>query len=408
MALSLKRNANIFGDIHIGPGQTWASVCWVFIFASIVIAAFLLSAKFSRREQVNGFLIANPQIMRINAPRPGRIQRIVVHEGQRMKRGDVLIYVDPDPSLVNGRPAAESEIDRIKVAESELRSRVQSIGSQVGKKVTEYTERIDAVAQQVVAVRSGVELQQQTIAVLKEQLSAGRTLRESGAMSVTEIQRRETALRDAEISVQTLLYSLHENEATLAELRGLREQAPIEGELRISDLRQSLIELGQRRTEAEGRMAFQVTAPVDGTVDTILVAPGQTVDPSLTMISLLPETSVLVAEMYVPSKVIAFVEPHQPVRIAYDAFPYVRYGFAAGKVASVSETILRSDELRKTISLAEPSYRVTVSIENQTMRSGDREIPLRPGLTLSADIILDRQTLAQWILRSVRELWARV
>ena len=42
------------------------------------------------------------------------------------------------------------------------------------------------------------------------------------------------------------------------------------------------------------------------------------------------------------------------------------------------------------------------------MGTGGREVRLRPGLTLNADIILDRQTLAQWVLRSITELWARV
>ncbi|PYE92509.1 hypothetical protein C8J35_1234 [Rhizobium sp. PP-F2F-G38] len=103
-----------------------------------------------------------------------------------------------------------------------------------------------------------------------------------------------------------------------------------------------------------------------------------------------------------------FVEPSQPVRLAYSAFPYVRYGFATGKVLSVSETVLRPEELNKPIAISEPSYRVTVALDQQTMKSGARDIRLRPGLTLSADIILDKQSLAMWIVQSVTELWSRV
>lgn len=325
-----------------------------------------------------------------------------------MKRGDVLIYVDPDPSLVKGKPTAEAELDRLRLAEQELQHRIQAIDAQVGMKVAELTERAEAVAKQIAAIRTGANLQRRTIDVLTDQLVAGQTLSQAGAVSTTEIQRRETELRNAQVTLQNLQFSLHENEALLAELNGQKKQAPIEGELRISDLRQTLIELEQRRTEAEGRLAFQITAPVDGIADTILTAPGQTIGTNSTLLTLLPKSSVLIAELYVPSRAIVFVQPEQRVRIAYNAFPYVRYGFAEGKVSSVSETILRPDELEKPVAVLEPSYRVTVELQSQNMRADNKEIRLRPGLTLTADIILERQTLAQWILHSIRELWARV
>ena len=237
--------------------------------------------------------------------------------------------------MVNGKPAAEAEINRLRVSEQELRSRIRSINSQTSMKIVELNERAGAVTKQIAALRAGVELQQQTITVLREQLAAGRTLGQSGALSVIEIQKRGTNLRDAEIAAQNILFSLHENEALLAELSGKKTQAPVEGELRLSDLRQALIELEQRRTEAEGRLAFQITAPVDGTVDTILIAAGQTVDTTAPLLSLLPEASTLTAELYVPSRAIVFIETGQSVSIAYNAFPYVRYGFAEGKIISV-------------------------------------------------------------------------
>ncbi|WP_083786640.1 biotin/lipoyl-binding protein [Methylobacterium nodulans] len=139
MALTIKNK------IDIGPGQAWANVCWVFIFAAMGLAIFPLSASFSRREQVSSFLTADPQIVRIDAPRPGRIQRIAVREGQGVKRGEILISVDPDPVLVSGKPAAQAELERLKVTEQELQNRVQSIGSQITLKGEELADRIDAV-----------------------------------------------------------------------------------------------------------------------------------------------------------------------------------------------------------------------------------------------------------------------
>jgi membrane fusion protein len=404
----LNKGPDIFGIIHIGPGKTWANICFLFSVAVIVMVVFLLSANFSRREKATGFLVADPQIIRINVPKAGRVQQIAVAEGQHVKKGDVLVYVDPDPVLVNGKPAAQVEFENIAASEEEIRKRIQSVTQQVDAKLRELSSRIEAVNDQLVAVLEGIELQKRTISLVDDQLRVGAGLARTGTLNTTEVQKRETSLQDAKINSQNLDYTLHQNEALLAELTGQKEQTPIEANLKISDLNQSLVELQQRRAEAEGRLAFQVTAPVDGTVDNLLFVSGQTVDANSTVVFLLPETSVLQAELYVPSKAIVFVQPNQPVRIAYDAFPYARYGFAEGSIHSISQTVLRPDEIRKLITLAEPSFRVTVMLDRQMMKSSGKDVPLRSGLTLTADIILDRQSLARWIIRSISELWTRV
>lgn len=404
----LQRKLSIFGLINIGPGRAWANIGFLFSASVIFLTIFLLSANFSRREKAVGFLVADPQIIRINIPKAGRVQRIAVVEGQSVKKGDVLITIDPDPILVNGKPAAQAELDNITASEQEIQGRIQSISRQRDAKQRELSLRTAAVRDQIIAVRDGIELQKRTTELVEDQLRVGARLANSGALNTLEVQRRETSLQDTKLNSQNLLYTLHQNEALLAELMGQQEQTPIEVDMKISDLKQAMVGLQQRRAEAEARMAFQVTAPLDGTIDTLLIALGQTVDASATVVSLLPESSVLQAELYVPSKAIVFVVPDKRVRIAYDAFPYARYGFAEGKVHSVSQTILRPDEIHKPVSPAEPSFRVTVTLDRQKMKSGEKDVLLRPGLTLTADIILDRQSLAQWILHSINELWTRI
>lgn len=369
---------------------------------------FLLAANFSRREKAVGFLVADPQIIRVNAPRAGRVQQVVVAEGQRVKKGDILLIVDPDPALVNGRPNAQVELENIAAAREEIGKRIGTIAAQSKAKQTELSSRIKAVNRQISAIYEGVRLQKRTIEVMDEQLRTGTKLANTGSLSTVELQRRETALQDASLNAQNLVYTLRQTEALLAELKGQWEQTPIEAELKLSELKQSLVELRQREADAEGRLALQVIASADGIVDTLLTAEGQTIEAGSVVISLLPEASVLRAELYVPSKAIVFVALNQTVRIAYDAFPYARYGFAEGQIDSVASTVLRVDEIRKPVVPDGPSFRVTVALKHQSMKSDGKSVPLRPGLTLTADIILDRQSLATWILRSINELWTRV
>lgn len=408
MTLRSINKISIFERIHIGPGKAWANICWLFSIIVIVTVVFLLTANFTRREKAIGFLVANPQIIRVNAPRAGRVQQVMVTEGQRVKKGDILLLIDPDPALVNGKPAAQVELENIEAVREEIGKRLGTISAQSKAKQTEISSRIAAVNRQTSALYEGVGLQKRTIELMNDQLKTGAKLANSGSLSVVELQRRETTLQDARLNAQNLVYTLGQNEALLAELKGQLAQIPIEAYVKVSELKQSLAELRQREADAQGRLALQVIASADGIVDTLLTGEGQTIESGSVIISLLPETSILRAELYVPSKAIVFVARDQAVRIAYDAFPYARYGFAEGQIEAVASTVLRSDEIHKPVVPEGPSFRVIVALKQQSMRSDSKNVPLRPGLTLTADIILDRQSLAAWILRSISELWTRI
>lgn len=381
---------------------------WLFSAIVFFIVIFLMTANFSRREKAVGFLVAEPQIIRVGAPRSGRVQEIRVSEGQHVKKGDVLLVIDPDPTLVNGRPSARVEIENIAKARAEIAERIEIIKTQSSAKQQEIGARIDAVLSQMSALQAGLVLQKRTIELISDQLATGTKLVSSGSISTVELQRRETSLQDARLNEQTLLYTAGQNEALIAELRGQLRQIPIEAELKISELKQALLELGQREADANGKIASQIIASTDGVVDTLLTNEGQNIEGGATIISILPEATTLFAEMYVPSKAIVFVEEEQNVRIAYDAFPFTKYGFAEGKVRSVANTVLRPDEIRKPVSPIGPTFRVLVELERQDVISDGKTIRLRPGLTLNADIVTERQSLASWILRSVVQLWARV
>jgi membrane fusion protein len=43
-------------------------------------------------------------------------------------------------------------------------------------------------------------------------------------------------------------------------------------------------------------------------------------------------------------------------------------------------------------------YRVVVEIESEHMRAYGRDEPLRPGMVLEADVLLERRRLIEWVL----------
>jgi membrane fusion protein len=140
-------------------------------------------------------------------------------------------------------------------------------------------------------------------------------------------------------------------------------------------------------------------------VTTLQATIGQNADPQRLQMEIIPEDAVLHAELYVPARAIGFVEPGQPVRILYEAFPYQHFGTYRGQVVKVSQTILTSADAGGPIKLNEPAYRVTAALERPDIDAYGKKIALQPDMLLKADIILERRSLMNWLaspLRSVR------
>jgi membrane fusion protein len=56
----------------------------------------------------------------------------------------------------------------------------------------------------------------------------------------------------------------------------------------------------------------------------------------------------------------------------------------------------------------EPVYRVDVKLDRQNVSALGKEIALRPGMLVSADILLERRTLLEWLFEPVLQLRGRL
>jgi membrane fusion protein len=60
------------------------------------------------------------------------------------------------------------------------------------------------------------------------------------------------------------------------------------------------------------------------------------------------------------------------------------------------------------MTVREPAYRIDVRLERQTVAAAGQEVPLRPGMLVNADILLEKRTVFEWIFEPVLELRARL
>ncbi|MGK3796914.1 hypothetical protein, partial [Enterococcus faecium] len=86
------------------------------------------------------------------------------------------------------------------------------------------------------------------------------------------------------------------------------------------------------------------------------------------------------------------------------AFPYERFGSFKGTVRAVSRVALDPRQLDAPFKVDEPVYRVSVTPEKQRVNGYGEVVKLQPGMTLSANIILERRSFLEWILEPLNSV----
>jgi membrane fusion protein len=116
--------------------------------------------------------------------------------------------------------------------------------------------------------------------------------------------------------------------------------------------------------------------------------------------------------LFAPSSAVGFVRARQAVQLRYQAFPYQKFGHQTGEVLQVSRSPLQASELAGLPLAAgatgEPLYRITVSLDQQSVAAYGQAQALAPGMQLEADVLLDRRRLIEWLFEPVLGIAGRV
>ena len=154
----------------------------------------------------------------------------------------------------------------------------------------------------------------------------------------------------------------------------------------------------------------QVVALRDGQITNIQVKQGDFVGANQTLALIVPQSSVSRAQqvvLWVPSRAVGFVQPGHKVRLMFDAFPYQSFGAGSGRVADISLAPIMPNELPIPIETNEQMYKVLVTLDRDTLEAYGRSWPLRAGMRLSADLVLDEKSLLGWLFDPVTAMRKR-
>ncbi|MEW6704854.1 MAG: HlyD family efflux transporter periplasmic adaptor subunit [Pseudomonadota bacterium] len=243
-----------------------------------------------------------------------------------------------------------------------------------------------------------LQVQQERLQMLRDIAQRFADLLKTGTVTEVAAKEKWAAVIEQQSRIATQQHARLQLQQQALDIQASLADLPLQTARETSRLSRELAELQQQRAENESRRRLVVRAEQSGTVVTLMAQSGQAVASGQPLAELLPSRSRLEAELLAPTRAIGLVRPGTEVLLRYDAFPYERFGQFKGRVRDISPTAVPSGALLETTRSPTPLYRIRVQLESQDVIAQGTRHRLRPGMQVSASLVLERRSLVEWVL----------
>jgi len=414
-AIDAQQTSNLGRILLIRP-FSFTVITTVSVILALLLVCLFYFGSYTRRTSVTGQLMPVQGLVRVFPIQTGIVTARQVQEGQAVQQGELLYTISSERTGGQGQ-AIQAQISQ------QVRQRTQSLQLEIEKtrhvhrdEYTQQQNRVTGLERELVQLDDLIGEQRRRVSLSQKAVDRYKDLSSSGFVSQEQLQSQQEQLLDQNSRLQSLQRERTTLHAELQRQRNELETLPLRQHTVLSQLDRMLNQTQQEFTESEARRTLRVLAPEAGVVTNILAEVGQVAEPNRPMLAIVPQRSVLEAQLYVPSQAMGFVREGQTVLLRYQSFPYQKFGQAKGVVSSIARTALSPAELAANgLALIpslqvsnEPVYRIHVQLEQQNIIAYGEQQPLQAGMVLEADILQERRRLYEWVLEPLYTISGRL
>ncbi len=400
------------GQIVLNPRVSMSWFAGISAVIGLAVVLLMTLGSYTRRSTVTGQLVPSAGVIRVFTPQPGVVVEKAVVEGQAVKKGDILYVLSSDRL---GAGSREIQVD----IGAQVDERKRSLESEIARNRTVESDDVNLLQRRVSILRAEAaalqrQLEQQQVRL---KIAEDARTRYQGLADQDYIPREQLYQKEAELSEQQSRMQQLQREA----LTGQRDLATAVREIEATRMRfanqnsllqRSISSAQQELTEVEGRRRVVITAPEAGRATLVAGEVGQAVDTTRPLVNVLPHDGKLEARLYAPSRTIGFVRKGDRVLVRYQSYPFQKFGQYEGVVESVSNASVPATEqigfVLPDTPAGEPVFSITVRLNEQSVRTYGKDLPLQAGMRLDADIFQETRRLYEWMLEPLYSISGRM
>lgn len=389
------------------------------VFAAVVLllaGAWLIRYPDTVTAQV---VLATPQpAIRVVAPRGGKLQRLLVREGEVVKPGQMLAVLE-NPAVLEevqalqqwleqdttlGFPASTLRLGALQAPLAQLQRRSEA--HQFFLRRSDWAKRIRSLRNQQEQLSALSAAQAQKLEVLQAErelahanFKRNEALAASGNVSQLDkeqaqlaVLRLEREIREVEAERLRNALEAERNNALLITLQQEQQNAAQDLKLAYQESKanlQAAVEAWQQnhvlRTEIAGRVAFHQP-----------LTTGQYLEEGQLVMTVLPESgehNTALARGYLPAQNAGRVDTGMQARLFLDAYPEQQYGALRAEVRHIAPIP------------EQQAYYIELALTEGLQTTYGQELPFSQELSARANIITEDQRLLFRLFDQLRSLW---
>ena len=239
--------------------------------------------------------------------------------------------------------------------------------------------------------QSKSDIQQAKLRLTEQQSSYQRIVKQGNA----DIEQAQLQLKQQERGYESLNRS-----GKLALLKIEEQQKASETE--ITSLSSEIAQTKRQIESLEIQLAQrELKAPVNGTVFVLPIQKaGSVVQPGTMVAEIAPEGFPFIIRAQMATTESGSLRQGLPVKLKFDAYPFQDYGIVEGKLVKISPTTVEVDTVNGKVA----AYDLEIALNKHCIKSGNKCIPLRPGDTATAEVIVRQRRIIDFLLDPFKQL----
>lgn len=295
--------------------------------------------------------------------------------------------VFPQEMTDNAPETIKAEQESFNANKKQYDNQASVLSEQLSQKQQEVTELEQRIANTSKLLNLAQDERNITAPLVKEGYAPKRDL----IRIDQEIARQQTELDNQKLSLPRV-------QAAVKEIEG--RVAGLESDFRAAAQKELAAKTAEMNAIQKTLAAYQdrsarneIKSPVRGTVQAIKIKTvGGVAKPGEPIMEIVPLEDQLLVEGRVKPSDIAFIHQGDKAIVRLSAFDFSIYGSLEGEVTDISADSITNEK-------GESFYRVRVETDKTTLRKGEKEYPIIPGMQATVDIVTGERTVMQYLLK---------
>jgi len=394
----------------------------------ITLFIFIVWASLAQIDEItrgNGKVIPYGQNQIIQNLEGGIVQSILVHEGKKVKKGEILLKINNLKTIstsktnfmkyneliakrlrlyseANGLPFKGMKTNDIDLKKQiELAKKLYNSDKlEEQAKDQSISQQIEQRKQELIEAKAKVYSLKKSLKYVTEEISMTEPMVKEGVKSKVDFLKLKREANGIKNDIEAAKLSIPRLQFAVEEYRNKRiesKQAFInKAKEELNKTTAEISRLKTQQVEYNDQVERTVVkSPVDGIIQKLFVNTiGGVIKPGENLIEIVPTTEKLYLEIKIKPSDIAFIHPRADAMVKISAYDFSIHGGLKGKVVNISPDTITDKE-------GNTFYLINIETEKNYLGSKEHPLNIIPGMTASVDIVTGKKTVMQYILKPI-------